>query len=366
MSESKHIASLNHDRIFGFDILRACAIIFVVAVHGRFLVEGTFLYDFPYLIFADGVDLFFVLSGFLIGTILLKEISTSESFTFSQLTNFWKRRWFRTLPNYYLILLVNVIIVKYNIINEDINQFNWKFLFFLQNFKESFYGFFWESWSLSIEEWFYIFAPIILLILIKLLPAKKAFLTTVLILILTPIFFRFFKESPAQIDWNWLELEIKKSVLTRLDSIGYGLLAAWTAFYYRDFFRKYKIHFLILAIVFQYVMANYNFNNNTFYLKVMYFSLMPMTAMFFLPIGHSIKQGSGYIAKMVTHISKISYSMYLVNLAIVAEVINCNFPKTSVNDGILKYVLYWAIVIVLSSIIYRFFEKPMMNLRNKF
>ena len=52
MSESKHIASLNHDRIFGFDILRACAIIFVVAVHGRFLVEGTFLYDFPYLIFA--------------------------------------------------------------------------------------------------------------------------------------------------------------------------------------------------------------------------------------------------------------------------------------------------------------------------
>ncbi len=123
MSESKHIASLNHDRIFGFDILRACAIIFVVAVHGRFLVEGTFLYDFPYLIFADGVDLFFVLSGFLIGTILLKEISTSKSFTFSQLTNFWKRRWFRTLPNYYLILLVNVIIVKYNIINEDINQF---------------------------------------------------------------------------------------------------------------------------------------------------------------------------------------------------------------------------------------------------
>jgi peptidoglycan/LPS O-acetylase OafA/YrhL len=366
MTESKQAAPLNHERIFGFDILRACAIVFVVASHGRSLVEGTILFEFPYFVFVDGVDLFFVLSGFLIGTILLKEINSSESFTVSQLTNFWKRRWFRTLPNYYLILLVNVIIVKYNVIHEDINQFNWKFIFFLQNFYNSFYGFFWESWSLSIEEWFYIFTPLILLVLIKLAPAKKAFLITVLILIIAPIFFRYFRSSPDIIDGSWIDEEIKKTVLTRLDAIGYGLLAAWTAFYYPLFFSKYKIRFLILAFVLHYLLDNYKFNDNPFYLKVIYFSLLPITAMFFLPIAHSIKHGKGFISKIVIHISKISYSMYLVNLAIVAEVINSNFPKTSVNDGILKYVLYWIIVIVLSTIIYRFFEKPIMNLRNKF
>ena len=62
-------------RIFGLDIIRAIAIIAVVWVHGGSFLYNTILSDFPYFGLVDGVDLFFVLSGFLIGGILLKEIN---------------------------------------------------------------------------------------------------------------------------------------------------------------------------------------------------------------------------------------------------------------------------------------------------
>ena len=56
-----------------------------------------------------GVELFFVLSGFLIGGILIKIFDNTE-FTFADVRRFWIRRWFRTLPNYWLILSINIII----------------------------------------------------------------------------------------------------------------------------------------------------------------------------------------------------------------------------------------------------------------
>lgn len=362
----KDLVIKSHNRIFGLDILRFLAIILVVAAHGRYLVADTVLYEFPYLDFIDGVDLFFVLSGFLIGGLLLKEINKEDKFTGSQLVTFWKRRWFRTLPNYYLILLVNIVIVKFNFIRGDINYFNWKFFLFLQNFTHSFGWFFLESWSLTIEEWFYIFTPIILILALKIFKPKNAFLITVLILLLFPLLYRCHTSyHSGLVDFELYE-NIKKVVLTRLDAIGYGLLAAWTAFYYSDLWKKYRVAFAIAGIGMLYITASNIFYNSFLYRNVFLYSLSPFALMLFLPVAYSIKTGAGFIGKCITHISKISYSMYLINLAIVGELIKHNFPAENKADGILKFFIYWTIVIVLSSIIYKFYEKPMMDLRDKF
>ena len=92
-------------RNFGLDLFRAFAILLVVLSHGKFLLNRTVLENFPYVKMLDGVDLFFVLSGFLIGGILLK--SSSEGLNWPGVAHFWKRRLLRTLPNYYLILLLD-------------------------------------------------------------------------------------------------------------------------------------------------------------------------------------------------------------------------------------------------------------------
>lgn len=352
------------DRIFGLDIFRATAIILVVLGHSSYLLNETRLNGFPYIKMIDGVDLFFVLSGFLIGTILLKEVNSEDKFGFKALTQFWKRRWFRTLPNYYLILLVNYFIVRFGIIHEDILQFNWKFLFFLQNFSTPFFGFFWESWSLTIEEWFYISAPIFLIIFLKFLPPKESFIVVTILMILFPFIYRILKLDPS-IDDFWYDVTFRKVILTRLDSIAYGLLASWIYYYFKNYWDKFKIPSLITGIGLIVFIVTYEVQNNTFYKQVIYFSLTPFSAMLVLPFAQSVKTAKGTIAKAITHVSKISYSMYLLNLAIVAEVIRDNFAPKNEIDGVVKYILYWLIVLVASSLLYKYFEKPIMNLRDR-
>ena len=251
-------------RIFGLDIFRAIAIILVVLGHGRFLLNGTILEGFPRVKMIDGVDLFFVLSGFLIGGILLKEINSEDYFGIRKLAKFWKRRWLRTLPNYYLILLVNYFIVYNGIIKEDINQFNWKFFFFLQNFSTPFYGFFWESWSLSIEEWFYILAPLLLLLFLKFFTPKKSFILVILLMIFFPISYRIWILDPS-IDYFWFDLTFRKLVLTRLDSVAYGLLAAWVFYYFKDFWMKFRTGSLIIGISLVLFILNCKFPKSIFF-----------------------------------------------------------------------------------------------------
>ena len=94
---------VSNSRVFGLDILRALAILFVVLEHGNLLLPLQISSVIHFVIF-DGVTLFFVLSGFLIGGILLKTLNKQDH-TPKTIFNFWKRRWFRILPNYFLILV---------------------------------------------------------------------------------------------------------------------------------------------------------------------------------------------------------------------------------------------------------------------
>ncbi len=128
------------ERVFGLDIVRSIAIIMVVLSHSLWLLKPLERYHlfgkiFPVMVGLFplfgmlGVDLFFALSGFLIGNILIKIYLNSQVFDFKVLRLFWIRRWFRTLPNYYLVLLLNVILASRFIGSKMLI----KFVFFLQN-----------------------------------------------------------------------------------------------------------------------------------------------------------------------------------------------------------------------------------------
>ncbi len=98
-----------------------------------------------------------------------------------------------------------------------------------------------------------------------------------------------------------------------------------------------------------------------------------LTVLLFLPFLSELKTCKyGWLVKVVTFVSVISYSMYLVNLTVVRQWL---LPKIFVSSGLaasatnseayFKFVVFWTLTISLSFLLYRFFEKPVMNLREK-
>lgn len=359
-------------RVFGLDLMRALAIIFVVIGHGTMLEKADT--NFPFIKLIDGVELFFVLSGFLIGGILIKSFLKADEPGLSFLGNFWIRRWFRTLPNYYLVLLLNIVFVYFGIIQEDFNRFNWKFFFFLQNFSQPLYGFFWESWSLTIEEWFYLLFPIILLTIF--LPfarrassarvKKYAFFTAIAIFLLTPLMLRFFKASQFEVDEFWLSVKIYKVVIYRLDGIALGLLAAFIKHYYAGFWSKIKYPAFFAGLIISYWILYSTWIPNAFETKVFKIFYLSFGCFLLLPFFDSLKRAPVLIRNIFTHISLISYSMYLLNLALISEVIRDNFAPRDATTAWLMYAVYWISVIVFSTLLYKYFEKPVMDLRDHY
>src|SRR5436190_11276706 len=213
-------------RVFGLDVMRALAIVLVVLVHSDYMLWEHWP-GFPWLPFVDGVDLFFVLSGYLVGGILLR-YATSAAPSPRRLLDFCQRRWLRTLPNYYLFLVINIVLLSFGLTRGMLNHSALYYFAFLQNLYKPVDTFFWESWSLVIEEWFYLLFPILLFGLMWLLrvAARRAFVITALAFILFPMAMRFITAPGIDRVFD-AELFIRKLVIHRLDTIGFGVLAAW-------------------------------------------------------------------------------------------------------------------------------------------
>lgn len=356
-------------RVFGLDLMRALAIIFVVNVHGGWILDKANTH-FPWIRFIDGVDLFFVLSGFLIGGILINIFQNTESLKLKTIWDFWIRRWFRTLPNYYLVLVLNIVVVYFGIIKEDFTQFNWKFFLFLQNFSKPFYDFFWESWSLSIEVWFYLLFPIILGLLyfgFKKFKVRKSliFLMAIFLFLLIPFLLRYFKASKFDVDAFWLGVKIFKVVIYRFDGIALGLLAAFIKYWCPNFWFKSRNISFLTGILISYTILYTNWLPNDFSTKVFKILFQSIGCFLLLPKFDSIKKAPPIITQIFTHISLISYSMYLINLALVSEIIRDNFPPRGPLTAYALYLFYWFVVIIVSTLLYKYYEKPIMDLRDK-
>ena len=360
-------------RVFGLDILRALAILFVVAGHGSTLLPRK-IGNISSIFIFDGVSIFFVLSGFLIGGIFIKLIE-ENGIEISVLKNFWVRRWFRTLPNYFLILLTLCLLNSF--FNEGFTfRSVISYFIFSQNLFWEHTGFFPESWSLSIEEWFYLIMPLLISILTVTLNKsykKSVFWACVIIIVLVTLFrsFRFFQISINDInDWNAM---YGKQVATRLDSLMFGVVGAYINYFHKSLWIKFKIPLLFTGILIlltsKFLLPQFTAIGGV-YSCVFSFTLISVGTLFLLPYLSELKSGNGLLYKPITYISLISYSMYLLNLSIVRRWVIGNIPWQEITDNIyikvvLNYSIYWLLVIGLSILIYKYFEIPMTSLRER-
>jgi peptidoglycan/LPS O-acetylase OafA/YrhL len=155
------------------DGLRAIAVGSVILYHAQITIFGLEPFRGGFI----GVDIFFVISGYLITSIILKELVNTGSFSFK---HFYERRIRRILPVLFVVMLASLPIAFKYISPYDLTDYSKSILYslgFSSNFHFHHSGLdytveglkhpFLHTWSLSVEEQYYILFPIILLVTFK-------------------------------------------------------------------------------------------------------------------------------------------------------------------------------------------------------
>ena len=365
----------NKTRVFGLDLMRAMAISMVLCSHILWIYnpKDEIIKQFFSLFGFLGVEFFFVLSGFLIGK-MLYSIYIKDDYTIKSAFYFLRRRWFRTLPNYYLILIINIIITT--ALGYSIPKLGLYFIF-LQNGFSRMSTFFPESWSLSIEEWAYVILPMSLLVLSFLFKPKnksRFFLWLIVLLIMLFVGFKIGYQINTKTttldEWN---VSLKSVVIYRLDAIFIGVLCSWISLNYKKSWAKFKYPSAVFgALIMMFMYFGMGFlqilpETYPFVWNVIYLPLASISIAFYMPFFSQLETTIGIIKKPIEFISKISYAIYLFHYSVILQLIMLFVDRE--NTSLIQFhmitAFYFTVLILISYVCYRFYEKPIMDLRDK-
>jgi peptidoglycan/LPS O-acetylase OafA/YrhL len=362
--------------LYGLDLLRCIAILIVMVGHGNYFLPGS-VGQFCAHFIPDGVQLFFVLSGFLIGGIFIRQFdppgtsgaASSRAINGAQVLEFWKRRWFRTLPAYVLVVLT-VVGIRSLLHERPGATTILQHLTFTQNLNQPPpYWFYPESWSLAIEEWFYLLLPTTVFALVRAgLSVQQALWGFALITGLGAPLLRLVLFLNADIG-DPLQY-FQKTVPLRLDSIAYGILGACLLAYRNDLWalllaRRKTLFFAGVGCL----LLDLNLAPllHEGYRYVLSHSMAGLGTLLLLPFLSTLPGRPGLTHRIVTHLALISYSMYLLNYTPVVHHLLARFDPT---DGAMTWpqralalFLFWTVTITLSSLLYHFWERPTTRLR---
>lgn len=329
----KLIASKNH--ILFLDGIRAIAVLLVITAH-------TPNDQWAWLGGPLGVSLFFVLSGYLITSIALAEEKKKGRFSFK---GFYLRRMFRIFPLYYLVLAIYCVsIFKLNLAPERKPLLLHLLPYYLTYFQDVPYLLwhspmpFVQSWSLGIEEKFYLVWPVISFALLgKLKPWR---IPSVLILIIACMAFGPLTESYASIFLGCL-----LALCLRFDSVrhGFGRSTQW------------GVYGMVLVIVGTHVAIAYH---KLWHGSTVYAAIFAVLLGMMLTSNNRINQLLSL--RPLVLIGRFSYGMYLVHLL-------CRRVAEHIGGGSTAVIYFWtcAISFVAAACLYYVIERPLIQVGRK-
>jgi peptidoglycan/LPS O-acetylase OafA/YrhL len=347
-------------RLFGLDLLRALAIGLVLLCHltlvfppslaPGWFVDATFLGDM-------GVDLFFGLSGFLIGGILLRDLDRGSSFR--GLMSFWSRRWWRTLPNYYLFLGLNLVASR---ILGHVDPVPLYVAFMQGLWWDPDPRLFHESWSLCVEEWFYLSFALLAFAGARVLRGGRSYLLAALTVAAGSFFARaFLLRSPdCTLD------TVRHSTLPRLDSLMFGVIAAyilsrWPA-RWRAAARPAAAVGLALLVA-GFIMRAGLFESGPL-TRLVFPDVVALGTALLLPWLSAIQVGAGKAGSFVTSVSLYSYSMYLINIPLAKVLVRPSWVPDRLATAAMLTTAWLVGTYILSGLCYHLYESRMTRLRD--
>ncbi len=224
--------------------LRVLAIVSVIQYHVTWIFSGeqSIALDQDFvdrsLTVFFGMDLFFLLSGFLIGSILLRSLDVHGT---QNIRRFYLRRVFRTFPSYYVVLTIIVLLTPLTTFQRAHLPYEY---FYLTNFmplSRPQIVMFW-GWSLSLEEQFYLTVPILFVVLHRLSTdrARIALLAGVWSLGLVSRLVVYYGYGP------WTDFTLYDAIYfrtyTRFDTIVMGILLAVVELRYGERIGRWLTH----------------------------------------------------------------------------------------------------------------------------
>jgi peptidoglycan/LPS O-acetylase OafA/YrhL len=343
------------------DGLRAIAVGAVILYHAQITILGYQPFKGGFI----GVDIFFVISGYLITSIILKELVTTGTFSFK---HFYKRRVRRILPALLFVMLVSLPFAWMYLLPSSFIDFSKSILYSL-GFSSNFYFHysgqqygaesgllkpFLHTWSLSVEEQFYILFPIVLLITFKYF---RKYLIHILIL--------GFVISLGLADWGSRNYPSFNFYV--LPTRGWELLAGSLLAYFEITNGKRsenKTLNLILPSMGLFLIGHsiLFFNDGIFHPS--FFTLSPIIGVCLIIWFSNENELITKIlsTKLFVGIGLISYSLYLWHFPIFAFARITGFMEGSV----FKRLLLGFLILIVTIFSYYFVEKPFRNKNNKF
>ncbi len=314
----------------GLDLIRAFAILLVVFHHYRHLPGCPEWLRWFSLRGYIGVDLFFVLSGWLIGGQLIRKYRATGQV---EVFRFWTRRWFRTLPCYFFMLGVLWYLGK--VTTTKLPDF---FVFF-QNYTSP--GTWLISWSLCVEEHFYITLPILFLLLPLIVRSKTGwFLTGLFFVFISPLLrYQIFDQVQSSTYGTFLG-EYYGVTHLRFEGLAIGVALAVLAEYHTPLWLWMERHAGKLAIagVTLVILATWSpqltgttaqgVERMAFFPWVLGFFFVSVGTGMALPLANRAEV-TGIWIKPITLISEHAYTLYLVH----------EFGRDIVRDHIRDIVL---------------------------
>ena len=359
-------------RMPGLDLLRAIAIVWVMLFHS-YLVGGigerfALLESYGWI----GVDLFFVLSGYLIGSQLLKPLSRGEPLAFG---NFYLRRSLRVLPAYLVVLALYFSMPGFR--EADGIQPLWQFLTYTVNLLIDYQHnkAFSHVWSLCVEEHFYLLFPLLAWWLMR-RPSLAKFVGVCVATVLAGMAIRGYvwlhelAPTPNSLEFGVRFVEgIYYPTYTRLDGLLAGVvLAAIQAFrpaWWRQMQERAN-RLLLPAGLLITALAMWLFRDRAGLLpSVIGYPLLSLGFALLVAVAAGTQ---GWLSRLripgVKWLALTSYSLYLIHKA-VFHLVESTLPPQLLEQGILTFAIYAVAALLGGALLYYGAERPFLRLREQ-